>query len=52
MKEKGKRKPGRRQETTRDERIKVITLRDEAGWGWTRIGEKLEMDRRTAQRVS
>ena len=52
MKEKGTRAVGRRGETTRDERIKVITLRDEAGLTWAQIGQKLNIDRRTVQKVS
>ena len=52
MREKGTRDPEKRQETTRDERVKVIALRDAAGMSWTEIGKKLNMNRRTAQRVS
>ena len=36
---------------TRDERIKVITLR-EAEWSWTKIGNYLNIDRRTCQKVN
>jgi DNA invertase Pin-like site-specific DNA recombinase len=44
--------PGvRHTETTRDERIKVLTLRDDARMGWTAIGRKLGIDRRTVQKV-
>ena len=38
-------------ETTRDERLKVITLRDEAGMAWTEIGRRLNMKKQTVQRV-
>lgn len=43
---------GKHQETTRDERVRVVTLRDDAGLGWTAIGKKLNIDRRTVQKVS
>jgi DNA-binding XRE family transcriptional regulator len=39
-------------EITRDERVKIIALRDEAGMGWAQIGKKLGIDRRTVQKVS
>ena len=49
MKQKGTREQPpngvRYRETTRDERMKVITLRDHAGCGWTRIGPHLNIDR-------
>ena len=55
MKEKGIREQYpegvRYRETTRDERIKVIAFR-EAGWGWTKIGNHLNIDRRTCQKVN
>ena len=38
-------------ETTRDERMMVITLRDEMSLDWSDIGRRLKMNRRTAQRV-
>lgn len=54
MKQKGVREQQpegvRHRETTRDERIKVITLR-EAEWSWTKIGNYLNIDRRTCQKV-
>jgi hypothetical protein len=58
MKQKGKREQPaadsavKHHETTRDERIKVITLREEARLSWTAIGKKLGIDRRTVQKVS
>ena len=56
MKTKGTREPpptGKRHlETTRDDRIKVISLRDSVGWSWSRIGAELNIDRRTCQKVS
>ena len=55
MKQKGVREPPppgvRHHETTRDERIKVITLRDEVGMGWAEIGRKLNILPRTVQKV-
>jgi len=36
---------------TQGEGIKVITLR-EAEWGWTKIGNVLNIDRRTWQKVT
>ncbi|PWW74558.1 hypothetical protein C7212DRAFT_346066 [Tuber magnatum] len=33
----------RHRETTQDERLKVITLRDNAGWTWMRIGQELNI---------
>jgi len=42
----------RHRETTRDERIRIVTLRDDAGWSWTKIGQHLHIDRRTCQKVS
>lgn len=55
MKSKGVRElppPGvRHRETTRDERLRVIALRDETAMSWTEIGRTLSIDRRTVQRV-
>jgi len=55
MKQKGRREQNpegvQHRKTTRDERIKVITLR-EAGWNWTRIGNHLQIDRPTCQKVA
>jgi len=55
MKQKGIREQNpdsvRHRETTGDERIKVVTLRDEAGWNWTRIGAHLNIDRRKCQKI-
>ena len=42
----------RHRETTRNERTRIVTLRDDAGWGWTKIGQHLQIDRRTCQKVS
>jgi len=48
MKEKGTREQNprgvRHRETTREERVKVITLHDDAGWNWSRIGQHLNID--------
>ncbi|KAG0129994.1 hypothetical protein HOY82DRAFT_610167 [Tuber indicum] len=38
-------------ETTRDEWIKVISLRDNAGWSWSQIGQELNIDHRTCQKI-
>jgi len=38
-------------ETTRDDPIRVITLRDNAQWSWGQIGKELGIDRRTCQKV-
>ena len=55
MKQKGIREsppPGvRHHETTRDERLRVITLRDESGMSWAEIGRRLNIHRRTVQKV-
>ena len=55
MKQQGAREPQplgvRHHETTRDERLKVIALRDEAVTGWAEIGRKLNINRRTVQNV-
>ncbi|KAF8535162.1 hypothetical protein BDD12DRAFT_893767 [Trichophaea hybrida] len=56
MKQKGKREQPpagtvRHHETTRDERIKVITF-DEVGMSWTQIGKKLNIDSRTVQKAN
>jgi len=53
MKQKGRRSAaaleGRtREEITRDERIRIITLYNDAGWNWTKIGRTLEINRRIA----
>lgn len=42
----------RHRETTRNERIWIIALRDDASWGWTKIGQHVDIDRRTCQNVS
>lgn len=42
----------RHQETTRDERIWIIALRNDAGWGWMKIGQHLHIGRPTCQNVS
>jgi len=42
----------RHRETTRDERVRIMTLRDDAGWSWTKIGQLLKIDRWTCQKVS
>ena len=56
MKQKGTREnapPGiRHTETTRDEQIRVISLRDDAGLSWTAIGQRLGINRGTAQKVN
>ena len=39
-------------ETIRDERIRVISLRDDAGLIWTAIGQRLGINRGTAQKVN
>ncbi|KAG0131607.1 hypothetical protein HOY82DRAFT_607875 [Tuber indicum] len=41
----------RHMETTRDERIKVISLQDNAGCSWSQIGQELNIDRRTCQKI-
>ncbi|KAG0129160.1 hypothetical protein HOY82DRAFT_540966 [Tuber indicum] len=55
MKQKGTRKQNlegaRHRKITRDERLKVITLRDNAGWTWTQIGQHLNIYPRTCQRI-
>jgi len=56
MKQTGKREQNpqgvQHRETTRDERMQVITLRDHASWSWARIGQELNIDRRICQKVS
>jgi len=42
----------RHREMTRDEGIRIVTLRDDAGWSWTKIEQHLHIDRRTCQKVS
>jgi len=42
----------RHRETTRDECIRIVTLRDDAGWGWTEIVQHLQIDRHICQKVS
>ena len=39
-------------ETIRDERIRVISLHDDAGLIWTAIGQRLGINRGTAQKVN
>ena len=55
MKQKGVREPPppgvRHHETTRDERLKVITLRDETGMSWAEIGKRLNIRKSTVQKV-
>ena len=55
MKEKGRREQEpvgtSYQETTRDERMMVMTLRDEIGMNWSEIGRRLKINRRMVQRV-
>ena len=56
MKQKGTHEnapPGiRHTETTQDERIRVISLHDDAGLSWTAIGQRLGINRGTAQKVN
>ena len=56
MKQKGTREnapPGiRHTETARDDQIRVISLRDDAGLSWTAIGQCLGINRGTAQKVN
>ena len=55
MKQKGTRENAppdiQHRETTRDERIRVISLRDNAGLSWTAIGQRLVINRGTARKV-
>jgi len=54
MKQKGVRDPAvgvRHRETTRDERMRVISLRENARWSWRQIGRELRFDPRTASRI-
>ncbi|KAI5854236.1 hypothetical protein BZA05DRAFT_435253 [Tricharina praecox] len=54
MKQKGVRDPAvgvSHRETTRDERMRAIALRDHAKWSWRQIGRELKMDARTASRI-
>ena len=54
MKQKGKSEcpqEARHTETTQDERVRIITLRDNIGWKWTKIVEQLNIDQRTCQKV-
>ncbi|KAG0633368.1 hypothetical protein HOY80DRAFT_1064103 [Tuber brumale] len=57
MRNKGRRsdyaQPGdqKRRETTRDERLQVVTLRDKAGMTWKKIAEKVNIDFRTCQKI-
>ena len=45
--------PGiRHRETTWDELIRVISLRDDAGLSWTAMGQRLGINRGTAQKVN
>lgn len=41
----------RRKETTRDERVKIIALRDAAGMTWKKIAEHVNIDFRTCQGI-
>jgi hypothetical protein len=55
MKQKGRRRDhfggrARNRETTRDERVKIIALR-ESGMTWKEIGRQLEIDYRTCQGI-
>jgi len=38
-------------ETTRDERMRIIALRENAGWTWSKIGRELNINRRTCERI-
>lgn len=40
-----------RKETTRDERVKIIALRDAAGMAWKKIAEHVNIDFRTSQGI-
>ncbi|KAI5845497.1 hypothetical protein BZA05DRAFT_407833 [Tricharina praecox] len=55
MKQKGVRDPVpegvSHRETTRDERIQIIALREKAGWSWRQIAKKLRIDKSTASRI-
>jgi len=54
MKQKGVRDPAvgvRHRETTRDERLRVISLRENARWAWRQIGRELRINPRTASRI-
>ena len=42
----------RHREITHDERIKVIITLWEAEWSWTKIGNYLNIDRQTCQKVN
>ncbi|KAI5842850.1 hypothetical protein BZA05DRAFT_411645, partial [Tricharina praecox] len=55
MKQKGVRDPVpegvSHRETTRDERIQLIALREKAGWSWRRIAKEFKIDKSTAMRI-
>ena len=54
MKQKGVRDPAvgvRHRETTQDERMRVISLRENARWSWRQIERELRIDPRTASRI-
>lgn len=55
MKQKGKREPApsgvHHRETTRDERLRIIALRENAHWNWSQIERELGIGRRTCQRI-
>lgn len=38
-------------ETTRDERLRIITLRDDAGWSFREIGKQLNLSHATCHRI-
>ena len=54
MKQKGDELPPpgvRHHETTRDERLKVTTLRDKTGMNWTETDKRLNIRKSTVQKV-
>ena len=55
MKQKGRRENPpigvRHRETTRDERMRIITLYDDAKWNWSKIARTLNIDRRTCANI-
>jgi len=38
-------------ETTRDERMRIIALKENAEWNWSQIGRELNINRRTCERI-
>jgi len=55
MKQKGRRENPpigvKHRETTRDERMRIITLYDDAKWNWSQIARTLNIDRRTCAKI-